>query len=65
VLNGQADRFEIVINTSVVEGSGTNGLSTGDSVELDITSRSGGSSQVIMTMPQQLAGQDDNDPIPL
>jgi len=65
VLNGQADRFEIVINTSVVEGSGTNGLSTGDSVELDITSRSGGSTQVILTMPQQLAGQDDNDPIPL
>jgi len=64
-LNGQADRFEIVINTSVVEGSGTNGLSTGDSVELDITSRSGGSTQVILTMPQQLAGQDDNDPIPL
>jgi flagellin FlaB len=64
VLNGQADRFEIVINTSVVEQSG-GGLSTGDSVELDITSRSGGSTQVILTMPQQLAGQNDNDPVPL
>ncbi|SDY46458.1 flagellin FlaB [Halobellus clavatus] len=64
VLNGQADRFEIVINTSVVEQNGA-GLSTGDSVELDITSRSGGSTQVIFTMPQQLAGQTDNDPVPL
>ncbi|WP_049988032.1 archaellin/type IV pilin N-terminal domain-containing protein [Halobellus rufus] len=64
VLNGQADRYEIVINTSLVEGNGE-GLSTGDSVELDITSRSGGSTQAIFTMPQQLAGQDDNDPVPL
>ena len=64
VLNGQADRFEIVINASVVEQN-SEGLGTGDSVELDITSRSGGSTQVILTMPQQLAGQDDNDPIPL
>jgi len=64
VLNGQADRYEIVINTSLVEQNGE-GLSTGDSIELDITSRSGGSTQVIYTMPQQLAGQDDNDPVPL
>jgi len=64
VLNGQADRFEIVINASVVEQN-SEGLGTGDSVELDITSRSGGSTQVILTMPQQLAGQDDDDPIPL
>jgi len=64
VLNEQSDRFEIVINASVVE-TNTNGLSTGDSVELEITSRSGGSTQVILTMPQQLAGQEDNDPVPL
>ena len=64
VLNGQADRFEIVINASVVEEN-TQGLGTGDSVELEITSRSGGSTQVILTMPQQLAGQENNDPVPL
>ena len=64
VLNEQADRFEVVINASVVEQNGE-GLSTSDSVELEITSRSGGSTQVILTMPQQLAGQADNDPIPL
>ena len=63
VLNTQSDRFEIIINASVVEGN--NGLDTGDSVELDITSRDGGSTQVILTMPQQLAGQDDDDPVPL
>ena len=65
VLNGQADRFEIIINSSVVEGTDSTGLETGDSVELEITSRSGGSTQVILTMPQQLAGQDDDDPVPL
>ena len=65
VLNGQADRFEVVINASVVEGSSSNGLGTCDSVELEITSRDGGLTQVILTMPQQLAGQDDNDPVPL
>ncbi|MGQ4555859.1 archaellin/type IV pilin N-terminal domain-containing protein [Halobellus sp. GM3] len=64
VLNSQADRFEIVINTTLVEDNGQ-GLSTGDSVELDITSRDGGSSQVILTMPQQLAGQKDDNPVPL
>jgi len=64
VVNSQADRFEIVINSSVVEG-GSGGLKTGDTVDLEITSRSGGSTQVIMTMPQQLAGQEEDDPIPL
>jgi len=64
VLNSQADRFEIVINTSVVEGN-QKGLETGDQVELELTSRSGGSTQVILTMPQQLAGQQDDDPVPL
>ncbi|SFR45030.1 flagellin FlaB [Halogeometricum rufum] len=65
VLSGQADRYEIVINTSVVEGAGQDGVGTGDSVKLEVTSRSGGSTQVIMTMPQQLAGKNDNDPIAL
>ena len=65
VLSGQADRYEIVINTSVVEGAGRDGVSTGDTVRLEVTSRSGGSTQVILTMPQQLAGKNDNDPIAL
>ena len=65
VLNSQADRFEVRINTSVVEGSDVNGTSTGDTVKLDLTTRSGGTTQVILTMPQQLAGANDNNPVPL
>ncbi|QIB73808.1 flagellin [Halogeometricum borinquense] len=65
VLSNQGDRYEIIINTSVVEETPTKGLSTGESVKLEVTSRSGGSSQVILTMPQQLAGKNDNDPIAL
>ncbi|SFG06861.1 flagellin FlaB [Halopelagius inordinatus] len=63
VLNSQADRYEMIINTSLIEDN--DGVLTGDSVKLEITSRSGGSTQVILTMPQQLAGQNDNDPVPL
>ncbi|MDS0293095.1 archaellin/type IV pilin N-terminal domain-containing protein [Halogeometricum luteum] len=65
VLSNQGDRYEIIINTSVVEKTPMKGLSTGETVNLEITSRSGGSSQVILTMPQQLAGKNDNDPIAL
>ncbi|KTG08734.1 flagellin A1 [Haloferax profundi] len=65
VLNEQSDRAELIINTSVVEGSGINGTATGETVKLDITSRNGGTTQVILTMPQQLAGKGNNDPIAL
>lgn len=66
VLSTQGDRYELVINTSVVEGNADgSGLGTGETVKLEVTSRSGGSSQVILTMPQQLAGKNDNDPIAL
>ncbi|KAB1196562.1 MULTISPECIES: archaellin/type IV pilin N-terminal domain-containing protein [Haloferax] len=64
VLNNQADRYEIIINASVVEENGE-GISTGESVKLEITSRSGGSTQVILTMPQQLAGKQDDNPVAL
>ncbi|WP_411968358.1 archaellin/type IV pilin N-terminal domain-containing protein [Haloferax sp. YSSS75] len=64
VLNNQADRYEIIINASVVEENGA-GISTGESVKLEITSRSGGSTQVILTMPQQLAGKQDDNPVAL
>jgi flagellin FlaB len=67
VLNQQSDRFEIIINTAQVEDSNKydGGLGTGDTVDLEITSRSGGSTQVILTMPQQLAGKDAGEPVPL
>ena len=67
VLNQQSDRFEIIINTAQIEDGSKNagGLGTGDTVDLEITSRSGGSTQVILTMPQQLAGKDAGEPVPL
>ncbi|MFB6129951.1 MAG: archaellin/type IV pilin N-terminal domain-containing protein [Salinigranum sp.] len=65
VLNAQADRYEITLNTSVIEGSGVDGTSTGETVKLDLTSRTGGTTQVILTMPQQLAGKHDGDPVAL
>ena len=67
VLNTQSDRFEVIINTAQIEDGNDydGGLGTGDTVDLEITSRDGGSTQVILTMPQQLAGQDPGDPVPL
>ncbi|WP_363465834.1 archaellin/type IV pilin N-terminal domain-containing protein [Halogeometricum borinquense] len=70
VLNSMNDRYVATINTSDIE-AGTNnaghsnGLNTGDSVTLEITSRTGGTTQVILTMPQQLAGKNAGDPIEL
>jgi flagellin FlaB len=64
VLNSGADRYEVTINASAIE-SDANGLSTGDRVQLDITSQSGGTTQVILTMPQQLAGQEAGEPVKL
>ena len=66
VLNSGEDRYVVNINTSKIEDSNNKvGLSTGDKVQLDITSQTGGTTQVILTMPQQLAGQSENDPVKL
>jgi flagellin FlaB len=63
VLNSQEDRYNVHINATAVEGS--EGLDTGEQVRLDITSRTGGTTQVILTMPQQLAGKSDGEPVEL
>jgi flagellin FlaB len=70
VLNSGEDRYVVTINASAIEGDGdatkyNDGLDTGDRVQLDITSQTGGTTQVILTMPQQLAGQEAGDPIKL
>jgi flagellin FlaB len=69
VLNSGADRYEVTINASAIEGDSSqdtyDGLSTGDQVRLDITSQTGGTTQVIITMPQQLAGQEQGEPVKL
>ena len=63
VLNSPSDRYTVVIDAATIEGG--NGLDTGEQVTLEITSRTGGTTQVILTMPQQLAGKDDGDPVEL
>ena len=63
VLNSMSDRYTVQINTSAIEGDG--GLDTGDRLRLEITSRNGGTTQVILTMPQQTAGKDQGDPVQL
>ncbi|RYJ15338.1 flagellin, partial [Halogeometricum borinquense] len=70
VLNSMNDRYVATINTSDIEdgtnnAGHSNGLNTGDSVTLEITSRTGGTTQVILTMPQQLAGKNAGDPVEL
>ena len=62
VLNSMSDRYTVEINTEAIEGAG---LETGDSLQLEITSRNGGTTQVILTMPQQTAGKEQGDPVQL
>ena len=63
VLNSMSDRYTVQINTSAIESD--NGLDTGDRLQLEITSRNGGTTQVILTMPQQTAGKEEGDPVQL
>ena len=64
VLNDGGDRFVVTINATKIE-SDKGGLGTGDQVQLDITSQTGGTTQVILTMPQQLAGKTSGEPVKL
>ena len=63
VINNLDDRFEISIDAAAIEAG--DGLSTGETVKLEITTRTGGTTTVILTMPQQLAGKDNGDPVDL
>ncbi len=66
VLNSGEDRYVLKISAGTIEdGDDKEGLDTGDKVQLDITSQTGGTTQVILTMPQQLAGQDKDEPVKL
>ena len=64
VLNDGGDRFVVTINATKIE-SDKGGLETGDQVQLDITSQTGGTTQVILSMPQQLAGKTSGEPVKL
>jgi len=67
VLNSPSDRYNVKIDAEEIEGSADSaaGLDTGEQVELEITSRTGGTTQVILTMPQQLAGKSAGEPVEL
>lgn len=64
VLDEDNDRFELVINASNVEGNGE-GLKAGSSLNLEITTRSGGTTNVVVSMPNTLENKDNNEPVPL
>ena len=63
VLNSMNDRYEMKINATAIED--TDGLDTGEQLRLEITSRTGGTTQVILTMPQQTAGKEEGNPVEL
>ncbi|WP_396612957.1 archaellin/type IV pilin N-terminal domain-containing protein [Haloferax sp. S1W] len=69
VLNSMSDRYEVVINAGAIEtgtyNDANDGLATGETVRLEITSRTGGTTTVILTMPQQLAGKNTDKPVQL
>ncbi|ELZ85823.1 flagellin-like protein [Haloferax elongans ATCC BAA-1513] len=69
VLNSMSDRYEVVINAGAIEAEtpadDNDGLETGETVRLEITSRTGGTTTVILTMPQQLAGKQTDKPVKL
>ncbi|UVE49400.1 flagellin [Haloferax larsenii] len=69
VLNSMSDRYEVVINAGAIESEtpadDNDGLETGETVRLEITSRTGGTTTVILTMPQQLAGKQSDKPVKL
>ena len=64
VLNSNEDRYEVVISATDIESS-SGGLAASETVQLEITTQSGGTTEVVLTMPDQLAGSDQGDPVPL
>jgi flagellin FlaB len=65
VLNSMNDRYEMKINATAIESGASTGLETGERLRLEITSRTGGTTQVILTMPQQTAGKSQGNPVEL
>jgi flagellin FlaB len=63
VLNSDEDRYEVTINAEEIEDDG--GLETSETVQLEITTQSGGTTEVVLTMPDQIAGSEEGDPVPL
>ena len=64
VLNSDEDRYEVVISATDIEPNGE-GLTTSETVQLEITTQAGGTTDVVLTMPDQLAGSEEGDPVPI
>ena len=63
VLNSNEDRYEVVISAADIEPD--DGLTASETVQLEITTQAGGTTEVVLTMPDQLAGSDAGDPVPI
>ena len=62
VFEDSGDRYEFQINLSD-PGNSVTPLSTGNSVTLEVTTRSGATTQVRLSIPTSTAGKSDGDPI--
>jgi flagellin FlaB len=61
VFEDSGDRFEAQVNLTTLTDAAP--LSPGDSVTLEITTRSGATTQVRLSVPASMAGKNDGDPI--
>jgi flagellin FlaB len=63
IFNDRGDRFEVVINAAAIEGSP--GLAPGSEVKLEISTKTGDTTVVLLQTPDTYSGKDENDPIAL
>jgi flagellin FlaB len=63
VFNDRGDRFQIHIDANAVEGGSD--LSAGDEVKLEISTKTGDTSIVVVTIPDTFSGKSTGDPIAL
>ena len=63
VFNDRGDRFKIHIDANAIESSSD--LSAGDEVKLEISTKTGDTSIVVVTIPDTFSGKDTGDPIAL
>ena len=64
IMNDDGDRFEIQIDASAVE-TAAGGLEPGSEVKLEISTKSGDTTTVLITTPDTYSGKSDGDPIAL
>jgi flagellin FlaB len=64
VITDKGDRFEITISPSDIEGS-PSGLEPSETLKLEISTKTGETTVVEITMPETLAGKSDGDPVDL